>query len=89
MLTDMVIFAGFLFYGLIAVALIKMKRNGAVKSKVKGYPWAPLIITVFSIALIFSTVMAQPGQSLIGLGLILAGIPFYINFRKKKESLVK
>lgn len=82
MLTDMVIFAGFLFYGLIAVALIKMKRSGHIKLKVIGYPWAPLIIIAFSIALIYATVMAQPGQSLIGLGLILLGIPFYFNFRK-------
>ncbi len=86
MLTDMVIFAGFLFYGLLAFALFKMKRSGVIKSKVIGYPWAPLIIIVFSIALVFATVMAQPGQSLIGLGLIMIGIPFYFNFRKNNSS---
>ena len=34
MLTDMVIFAGFLFYGLVADALLKMKTSGAIKAKV-------------------------------------------------------
>ena len=86
MLTDMVIFAGFLFYGLLAFALFKMKRSGVIKSKVIGYPWAPSIIIVFSIALVFATVLAQPGQSLIGLGLIMIGIPFYFNFRKNNSS---
>ncbi|MBA2499379.1 MAG: amino acid permease [Chitinophagaceae bacterium] len=89
MLTDMVIFAGFLFYGFIAIALIKMKRSGSIKSKVIGYPWAPLIIIVFSIALIYATVVAQPGQSLIGLGLILIGIPFYFYFRKNDKTTNK
>ena len=89
MLTDMVIFAGFLFYGLVAYALIKMKTSGAIKAKVPFYPWAPLIIIIFSIALIYTTVMAQPGQSLIGLGLILIGIPFYFMFRKNKNLTVK
>ena len=89
MLTDMVIFAGFLFYGLLAVALIKMKRSGHIKSKIIGYPWAPLIIILFSIALIYATVMAQPAQSLIGLGLIMIGIPFYFYFRKNIKMPIK
>ena len=85
MLTDMVIFAGFLFYGLLAFALVKMKRSGHIKTKVIGYPWAPLIIILFSIALVYATVIAQPGQSLIGLGLILIGIPFYFNFKRNQK----
>jgi len=85
MLTDMVIFAGFLFYGLLAVALIKMKRNGAVKTKVIGYPWVPIVIILFSAALIYTTVVAQPEQSLIGLALVLSGVPFYFYFKKRRD----
>ncbi|MFN2457645.1 MAG: APC family permease [Chitinophagaceae bacterium] len=85
MLTDMVIFAGFLFYGLLAVALIKMKRKGAVKTKVIGYPWVPVVIILFSTALIYTTVVAQPNQSLIGLALVLSGVPFYYYFKKRKN----
>ena len=41
MLTDMVIFAGFLFYGLLAVAVIKMKQKGINKSKSDWLPGNP------------------------------------------------
>ena len=86
MLTDMVIFAGFLFYGLIAVALIKMKRKGLVHKKVIGYPMVPIVLILFSTALIYYTVAAQPYQSLIGLLLVLSGIPFYLFFKRRNKT---
>ena len=85
MLTDMVIFAGFLFYGLLAVALLKMKRKGLIKVKVIGYPVIPVIIILFSAALIINTIMVQPKQSLIGMGLVLSGVPFYYYFKTNKQ----
>ena len=85
MLTDMVIFAAFLFYGLLAVALLKMKRKGLIKVKVIGYPVIPVIIILFSAALIINTIMVQPKQSLIGMGLVLSGVPFYYYFKTNKQ----
>ena len=87
MLTDMVIFAGFLFYGLLALAVIKLKRKGVITVKVIGYPVIPVIIILFSIALIVNTVMVQPKQSLIGLGLVLTSVPFYYYFNKQRQSV--
>jgi APA family basic amino acid/polyamine antiporter len=84
MLTNMVIFAGFLFYGLLALALFKMKRNGTIKAKVIGYPVIPAFITLFSIALLVNTVVTEPKQSLIGLGLVLSGVFFYFYFKARK-----
>lgn len=84
MLTNMVIFAGFLFYGLLALALFKMKRNGTIRAKVIGYPVIPAIIMIFSIALLINTVVTEPKQSLIGLGLVLSGVFFYFYFRSRK-----
>ncbi|MBD0375504.1 MAG: amino acid permease [Flavisolibacter sp.] len=84
-LTDMVIFAGFLFYGLVAVALIKMKSKGSIKAKAIGYPVVQVIIILFSIALIVNTVIAQPKHSAIGLMLVLRGVPFYFYFRKNRS----
>ena len=86
MLTDMVIFAGFLFYGLLAVAVIKMKRNGKIKAKVIGYPVIPVIIILFSIALIVNTVMVHLKQSLVGLGLVLTSVPFYYYFKRQQQQ---
>ncbi len=82
MLTDMIIFAGFFFYVLLAWALIKMKRNGAIKSKVIGYPVIPVFIILFAMALLINTIYLQPKQTLFGIGLMLSGIPFYYYFKR-------
>jgi APA family basic amino acid/polyamine antiporter len=82
-LTDMVIFAGFLFYGLLAIAFIKMKRKGMISSKVFGYPIIQVIIILFSLTLIINTIATHPLQSLIGLGLMFTGVPFYYYFKNK------
>ena len=86
LLTNLVIFAGFFFYGLLAWALIRLKRNGQIKSNVPGYPVVPIIVILFSIALIINTVIVQPQQSLMGLLLVLGGVPFYFYFKKRYKN---
>ena len=83
LLTNLVVFAGFFFYALLAWALIRMKRNGQIQSKVPGYPVVPVIVILFSLALIVNTVIVQPQQSLTGLLLVLSGVPFYYYFKKR------
>jgi APA family basic amino acid/polyamine antiporter len=83
LLTNLVIFAGFFFYVLLAWGLIRLKSNGQIKSKVIGYPVIPFIIILFSLALLVNTVIVQPKQSLIGLLLLLSAVPFYYYFKKK------
>ncbi len=83
LLTNLVVFAGFFFYVLLAWALIRMKRNGQIKSKVAGYPVVPIIVILFSTALIVNTVIVQPQQSLMGLLLVLGGVLFYYYFKKR------
>ena len=86
MLTNMVVFTNFLFFGLLAMALIKMKRKGIIKAKTIGYPVVQAIIILFSVALIINTFITQPKQSLFGAVLVLIGIPFYYYFRDKHQS---
>ena len=86
LLTNLVIFAGFFFYGLLAWGLISMKRKGLITTKVIGYPVIPFIVILFSLALIVNTVIVQPGQSLTGLLLVLSSVPFYYYFKKKYSN---
>lgn len=85
MLTDMVVFATFLFYGLLAAATLKLKSNGNIKVKVTGYPYVQIFIILFSLALLVNTVLSQPRQTLIGMGLILSGLPLYFYFNKRQR----
>jgi len=84
-LTDMVIFATFLFYGWLAIAVLKMKKAGKITVKVTGYPFVQIVIILFSLTLLINTVVSQPKQTAIGVLLMLSGLPFYYYFRKRSR----
>lgn len=88
-LTDMLIFAAFIFYGAttLGVFILRRKMPDAPRPyKVWGYPVVPLIFIIFCIFLIGNTIMARPREAGIGLTLILIGIPFYWCFLRKGKA---
>ena len=86
MLTNLIVFSGYLFFGLVAWGLVRMKRKGIIQSKVIAYPVAPIIIILFSLTLVINTMIVETKQSMIGLGLVLSGIPFYYYFKRKSTA---
>ncbi len=86
-LTDMIIFTEFFFSALFAIALIKMKRNGKITARVILYPFSPIILILFSLALVINTFIVQPVQSLVGLLFMLSGIPVYYYYNKRKINI--
>ncbi len=86
MLTDMIVFAGFLFYGLLAVGLMMMRKNGKVKAVRIGYPIVPLLFILSSALLLLNTLYTQPLQALSGLGLMLSGVPFFYWFKSRSRK---
>jgi APA family basic amino acid/polyamine antiporter len=82
LLTNLVIFAGFLFYLLLAVGLVRMKKRGLIGGKVPGYPVVPVIVSLFAISLIVNTIIIQPQQSLAGILLVLSGVHSIFILRK-------
>lgn len=79
-LTDSVIFASWLFYGLTAGSLFIFRRTlpDAVRSyRAWGYPLVPAVFIVLTIALLVTSFFAAPRQALAGLAMIVAGLPFY------------
>ena len=85
-LTDMIIFAVFIFYGAtsLGVFILRRKMPDAVRPyKVWGYPVVPAIFILFCIGLFVNTIVTRPREAAIGMTLILAGIPVYLYLRKK------
>jgi basic amino acid/polyamine antiporter, APA family len=79
-LTDMLIFAAFVFYGATAlgVFILRVKEPNAERPyRVWGYPFVPAIFILFCIGLVINTIISQPREAGIGLALILSGVPFY------------
>ncbi len=51
--------------------------------KAPGYPVVPAIFVLFCIALVGITIIQNPRDAGIGLGLVLIGIPFYYYWNGK------
>jgi APA family basic amino acid/polyamine antiporter len=79
-LTDMLIFASFIFYGAttLGVFILRVRMPGAHRPyKAWGYPVVPALFILFCMVLVPVTLLAKPREALVGLSLMLAGVPFY------------
>lgn len=88
-LTNLYIFAGWIFYGLAVVALFRLRRrepNLPRPYSCWGYPWLPGIFVLGALVLTINLWLVRPGRSTIGLILILAGLPFYFYWTKGNTS---
>jgi basic amino acid/polyamine antiporter, APA family len=87
-LTDMIIFAVFIFYGATTLGVFILRRRIPQTHRpyrVWGYPLVPAIFILFCIGLFFNTIITRPREAIIGLVLIFSGIPVYY-FLKRKYS---
>lgn len=85
-LTDMLVFAAFIFYGAGAFGVFVLRRK--MKDvhrpyKVIGYPVVPAIFILFCATLVIVSLIQQPREAGIGLSLILLGVPFYFYWKNK------
>jgi len=89
LLTDLLIFAAFIFYGMIVFGVIVLRfkmKNTPRPYKTIGYPVVPIIFCLFCIMLVVISIIEMPVESLIGLGLILSGLPFYLVWYKRSKK---
>jgi amino acid transporter len=88
-LTNLFIFAGWIFYGAAVVALFRMRRTEPDLPRPYrcwGYPWVPGVFVAGALALTVNIWIQRPGRSSIGLLLILAGLPFYRMWAGRQKS---
>jgi len=79
-LTDSVIFASWLFYGLSIASLFVFRYtmpNAHRPHRAFGYPVVPALFLLVTLWLLANTFVATPRLALIGLLAMLAGLPFY------------
>jgi APA family basic amino acid/polyamine antiporter len=84
-LTDYVIFASWIFYGLVtaSVFLFRKRMPDAERPyRAWGYPVVPILFLLVTGALLINTLYATPKQAFVGLGLILLGLPVYFYWSK-------
>ena len=91
-LTDMIIFAVFIYYGATTLGVFILRKNmpdAPRPYKVWGYPLVPAIVVVFCVILLINTVFSRPREAAIGAILMLTGVPMYWWFKRKKNLAVQ
>jgi APA family basic amino acid/polyamine antiporter len=89
-LTDMLIFASFIFYGAttVGVFVLRVKMPDAPRPvKAWGYPVIPALFVIFCIVLVWQSFMAKPREAIMGLSLMAAGVPFYWYWNRAKSAI--
>jgi APA family basic amino acid/polyamine antiporter len=79
-LTDSVIFASWLFYGLVTASLFVFRKtmpDAARPYRAFGYPMIPGVFVAVTAALLLNAFVAAPREALQGVALLAAGLPFY------------
>jgi APA family basic amino acid/polyamine antiporter len=85
-LTDSVIFASWLFFGLSIGSLFVFRRTMPERHRpyrALGYPWVPIIFLAVTGALLINTFFAAPRQALQGVAVLIAGLPLYWYWTRK------
>jgi APA family basic amino acid/polyamine antiporter len=74
------LFSSFIFHVITGLALFHLRRQRpetARPYRVAGYPWVPALFVVAMTGLVVNTVYERPLQSLLGVGLVALGVPFF------------
>src|SRR5919199_3732891 len=85
-LTDYVIFAAWIFYGLNTASVFIFRRrmpHAERPYRTLGYPVLPVVFLAGAAWLIYNTLVATPRQALIGLGIIALGLPVYFYWARR------
>jgi APA family basic amino acid/polyamine antiporter len=88
-LSDYVIFASWIFYGLVtsSVFVLRRKMPDAVRPyKTFGYPVVPFVFVAVAAWLVVNTLVNRPLESIAGLVLIALGLPIYVYYRRTRVS---
>jgi APA family basic amino acid/polyamine antiporter len=86
-LLDYVIFASWILYGMTTATVLVLRRKRPDLPRpyrTLGYPLVPVLFVVMAAAIVISTLYNSPRESLLGLALIFAGLPFYFHWRKQR-----
>lgn len=81
-----VIFSSWILYGMAtaSVIVLRRKRPHLERSyRTLGYPVVPFLFVLVAVGLLVSTLQGSPRESLMGIGIIILGLPFYFYWKKR------
>ena len=75
-----VMFASIIFHVITGLALFRLRRdrpNAPRPYRVIGYPWVPALFVLAMGGLVLNAFYEQPLQSVLGIGIVALGVPFF------------
>ena len=89
-----VVSVDFIWFGLTGVALLLLRRRGATKHeqpadagfRVPGHPFTTLFFVAACWLIVLSTISKYPINSVIGLLIVVAGLPVYLFWRRRRTA---
>ena len=87
MLFTRVIYTEWIFFGLMAVGLLILRKRSDLQRdyKIALYPWIPFIFVLSSFIIIVNQIIKDPGESISGLSLVAAGLVVYYISKKFRQ----
>jgi APA family basic amino acid/polyamine antiporter len=79
-----VVYTEWIFFGALALGTIAIRRSPgyAARFRASGFPAVPVIFALVCLAIVVNQIAADPRESLIGLGLVVVGLPVYYVWRR-------
>ncbi len=84
-----VVFIGWIFYGLGAIAVLVLRRtrpNAVRPFRVPGYPWTPIVFTLSAMVIVVNTIVTRPRDVVLGLLIVALGAPAYLIWRRRRVA---
>ena len=85
-LTDLIVFMLLLFNGLAVASVYVLRRtlpDAARPYRVWGYPTVPALFLLATVCLMINTLIATPGRALVGVGIVILGLPIYAYYARR------
>jgi APA family basic amino acid/polyamine antiporter len=84
-----VIFASWILYGMTTAAVLVLRRKRPDLPRpyrTLGYPLVPVLFVIAACFLVLSTLVDSPRESLLGVSLIVIGLPFYFHWKRHRAA---
>jgi APA family basic amino acid/polyamine antiporter len=75
-----------IFFVLAALAVMRLRKTRPEQHRpflTPLYPWLPIVCVLANAGLLLNTIAADPKGSVIGIGMVLLGVPVYYAFRSR------
>ena len=90
-LVDSVVFADWIFFGLTVASLFVFRRRAPRDTapgsfRAPGYPILPALFVAAAALVVWSVLRTNPGRSAVGVALLLAGVPVYLFYARRRSA---